>query len=391
MCTNPIPVKNPYYNLHLRTDDPLFRVKDTRSMYLNIPCGHCDECVKVRQMSFVQRVQMEALDSHLFFCTLTYNNQMIPSILTSEGFSVRYFDKSDFTNMLKRLRVRQCFGRPFRFVAVTELGSLRSRPHLHCIFFVKKFPSDTYYDCLNLEDLLFRSVLSEWKRNVAPPVWSPKRGKFLPNRRCPDWKPCCTFVRSYSRHKVRSTFDLHYVNPVLTDGSEADVAFYVSKYMVKESDSVVNMQRFLRLNHSPEEYFATWSLVRPSWFASSGFGFAPDPSSVKLRSYVPSPHVVSYIRDCVSRSRLNFASPKFFNPVDGKSFPLSRFYLRNQDCYSVDDRLFFFDKSVASGVARPDALFIDERDRDRVFVDIDNNRLKFDGLSFDRDDFDALF
>lgn len=348
-------------------------------MFLNIPCGHCNECVKVRQMSFVQRVQMESLENHLFFCTLTYNNDWLPKYVCSNGVQISYFEKSDFTNMLKRIRVHNLFGRPFRFVSVVERGSFRSRPHLHCLFFLKKFPSDRFIDLVNLEDLLFRVVLSQWKRNVS------SRSRY------PEYHDLCTFVRRYSRGRVRSTYDLHYVNPVLSDGQEGDVAFYVSKYMVKQSDNVKRLQQALRLNLPDDEYFDVWSLARPSWFSSSGFGFNPDPSSVKLRSYSPSPVVIDYIRKCVSISRENFDSPKFINPVDGKSFPLSRIYLNRLDCVSLDDWLYFYDKGVADSSKRSDSLFIDERSRSAVLAKMDNDRLKFDSLNFDSDDFDDLF
>lgn len=51
--------------------------KDTGA-FIYVPCGHCSECVAVKQHSFVQRIQSEAEYNHLFFCTLTYDNKHLP-------------------------------------------------------------------------------------------------------------------------------------------------------------------------------------------------------------------------------------------------------------------------------------------------------------------------
>lgn len=80
-------------------------------------------------MQMIQRVQMEELENHLFYCTLTYNNDMIPSVACSNGRSIRYAAVSDVQNMMKRIRLSNAFGRSFRWLAVSELGSSKGRPH----------------------------------------------------------------------------------------------------------------------------------------------------------------------------------------------------------------------------------------------------------------------
>lgn len=125
MCISPIRIKNP----NLGLVGPNAQFKDTVSHYINVPCGVCHECVSHRQMQMVQRLQVEALVNHLFFCTLTYNDEMMPVITTSTGFDIRYADVRDVQNMFKRLRKKNAFGRPFRYLAVSELGSKRGRPH----------------------------------------------------------------------------------------------------------------------------------------------------------------------------------------------------------------------------------------------------------------------
>lgn len=373
MCVNPIMIDNP--NRGCKPDVGLNFMKDCKSAKIPIPCGHCHECVAVRQLSFVQRCQMEALESHLFFVTLTYNNDSIPSIGLSDGWSVSFVDPSDVSNMFKRIRNDNLFGRPFRFVYTSELGSRRGRPHVHMILFIPKYPYDDHLTPYNLEATIFKVVLSQWKRNYG-------------SRRKPDYKPCLTFIRYFKHGKMCSTYDCHYVNPILTDGSEADVAFYVSKYMVKESEKLKALQSALRLNLPEDEYNDVWKLVRPRWSASPLFGL--NGSYVRHNVYEPSPVVLDYLRHCVDVSRKEFDSPKFINPADGKSFPLSRYYANRLDVLSVDDWRFFYDKQVSHLVRRPDNMSVDERSRSQVLTQIDWHDLKFRQLEFDFDDFDDL-
>lgn len=125
MCLSPVRIKNP----NLGLTGPTAFYKDTVSHYIDVPCGVCAECVASRQLQFVQRLQMEELVNHLFFCTLTYNDDMLPVVSTSTGYNIRYADVRDVQNMFKRLRKRNAFGRPFRYFGVSELGSKRGRPH----------------------------------------------------------------------------------------------------------------------------------------------------------------------------------------------------------------------------------------------------------------------
>ena len=145
MCTNLQPIKNPHYGY---TGKFSF-LYDCKSQYIKVPCGHCSECVHIRQMSIVQRCLQESQNGYPFYCTLTYNNQSLPIITTSAGYDIKYAQLSDVTNMIKRLRKDNAFGRPFRYFAVSELGSKRSRPHFHILFFLQKYDSDNVYTPLN--------------------------------------------------------------------------------------------------------------------------------------------------------------------------------------------------------------------------------------------------
>lgn len=199
---------------------------------------------------------------------------------------------------------------------------------------------------------MFKEVLAEWKRNVAPPIWSAKKQKYVPNTRWPLWQKLCTYKRIFVRGQMRTNFDLHYVNPVLSDGGTADVAFYVLKYMMKPSDRAVRLQQALHLNLPEDEYDSIWKLVKCRHFESEGFGLGADPKrSSSLAVY-------RHIRKSVELGKHNSDFPVFFNPVDGKSFPLARYYKNRPELYSIDDALDFFyndrDSRADNMIIRPD-------------------------------------
>lgn len=231
---------------------------------------------------------------------------------------------------------------------------------------------------------MFRSVLDEWKRNVTD-VFIKFRGKLVRDWRNPVWKPCCTYVRKMVRGKWRSNYDLHYVNPRTSDGGTADVGFYVLKYMMKPSDKEIRLQQALRLNLSDDEYEDIWSLVRPSVFYSKHFGLAGDG---KRKEWKPSQRIVDYVKDSIDKSKKTSVYPEFINPVDGRHFPLSRYY---KDCgyvYSLYDALCFYynDKQgrVDNVVIREDydlnQILTKEYDLSSKVNDID---LKQDSIDFD--------
>ena len=374
MCIHPVQIPNPNYG---RKSLEAFG-KDVTSKFINVPCGHCHQCIAVRQMNWVQRIQMEGFSNYLFFCTLTYNNDALPVVTTSTGYDIRYADVSDVQKMFKRLRKRNAFGRPFRHFSVSELGSVRARPHFHIIFLVPKYDDDDQFYPQQLEKLMFDTVLSEWKRNVATPVWSEKKQRFVVNTRSPVWKPCCTYIRRFVRGKLSSTYDLHYVLPFASKNCELDVAFYVLKYMMKPSDKAERLRRALALNLPEDEFESVWSLVKPRHFESENFGLVSD---------VPPEKVLSWLRNCIQASKGNSDYPLFFNPVSGKSFPLARYYKNKGDILSVTD---YFDFLYLSPNHRADNMFIQDHDLPSELTDknkFDTNvrlvDLRSDSLPFD--------
>lgn len=325
MCLAPTLIPNP----NLGRKDRMSYLVDTRSQFIPVPCGHCPQCVAARQSSIVQRLQAEELGNHLFFCTLTYNDESIPVLTTSTGYEIRYAARRDFTLMVKRLRKSNAFGRPFRFICVSELGEKRGRPHFHCIWILPKYSRDRYPEIMQLESKLFDAVLHEWRRNYG-------------STRKPVYKPLCTYVRRFVRGRLSSNYDLHYMNPASTDKGNTDVAFYVTKYMFKPSDRETRLQQALKLNLPPDEYDDIWKVVKPGFVSSPNLGLGDEKA-------------IGYVRSCIDRSKDGELYPKFYNPVDGSQFPLSRYYIR-KGIYNVDDATHFYFKNP-----RPvDELPIDE-------------------------------
>lgn len=297
---------------------------DCTSQYLNIPCGHCSECISVRQMYLVQRVQMEALENHLFFATLTYNNESLPRLTTSTGFSIPYADIRDLQTCFKRIVKYGRFPRKWSYLAVSERGSERGRPHFHVLFSIPKQPGDSFLDCLSMEHQLFDALLFEWRRNYG-------------STRSPVYRPLCTFYRKFVNGRLSANYDLHWADPNSSTNGLADIAFYVSKYMLKPSNKEVRLQQALHLNLSSEEYEDTWSVVKSGIYKSHGYG---DNSSA-----------VKHIHDSIKVSLANNMDyPGFINPISGQIFPLAPYYTRRAKYYSFDDALKFYYNSKSDRI-----------------------------------------
>lgn len=210
---------------------------------------------------------------------------------------------------------------------------------------------------------MFHAVLHEWRRNYG-------------STRSPEYRPLCTYVRRVINGRVKTNYDLHYMNDrSVSSDSCSDVGFYVTKYMLKPSERERRLQQALHLNLDDEEYHKVWNLVKSRWFASEKFGYN---NSEKVRSY---------IRKCVEDSKSSFDSPKFFNPIDGRNFPLGRYYLNRGEFFTIDDGLYFNKKKgIVDNVVMDDRHIsdklksidnfkkrvrqVDEHEQDFIFTDL---------------------
>lgn len=314
MCLNPVLMPNPNYNAFSR-NSRLSEYKDTTARYIYRPCGVCSQCLQLRQVYFIQRSQMEALDNDLWYCTLTYNKKHLPTI-DINGYKHKYADYEHIRLLMQRLRDNNVFGNSFRYTCVSEFGGERHRPHWHILFSVPKIPKESFAHKMYRERIYYNQVLKYWAENIG-------------TRKNPIYDCRLTLIKRYGR----STYDFHYVNPSLTDDGELDVAFYITKYVLKPNDYVKRLKSALYFNCKPDDFHDYWQLIRPKILVSKYYG---NPFS---------PSVASHIRKGIDLS-INYHSPfpYFINPLSGQTFPLSPYY---RDFFLTDDdlRSFYWNSS----------------------------------------------
>ena len=340
MCLNPIQRPNP--NLGCKPRAGLMFMKDTTSKYIDVPCGHCAECVCLKQNQLAQRIENESKYSYLYFCTLTYDNKHLPRyrvlVPTYERKSVSdgsrqnlvavtpedaerflqdealdlpnsdpfltisdsdrdegvdltdayeaeeykeiympYADIHHVQLLLKNLRDNNPVGgRYLRYVAVSELGKSRARPHFHILFFVEKLPGDDKFTPVNLERPLREYIKAHWAVNVG-------------TRKNPIWEPRFTYRGRYYGGKFYRNYDFHYVDPKQTTEGVLNVAYYVTKYMMKPSAKEQARQQFLKLNLDEDQYNTTWSRIKCRLLISKGLGLDVRFETIEQTEYVPLP------------------------------------------------------------------------------------------------------
>ena len=376
MCITPIQIPNrnlvprkPYTRNWLRVGSPM-SLKDCTSQYINVPCGHCPECIQKKQNDFVQRCQMESLDTYQYMVTLTYDNKHLPKLVTSLGEVFYYADYKHIQSTIKR--VRKFFCRPLRFVATSERGGKRHRPHWHLILFVPKLPEDTPFMGKVLESELFDLFKLHWSKNIG-------------TNRKPIYEPFFQYVRYYSHGRVHTNFDLHLIEPRLkADGkidSMQDVSFYVSKYLCKYNDNKLRIK--VKNNYFPIEAEYIINTIKCRRLTSVSFGsrdFSGNIASPDKRMF-PQEAINSYVRECIERSKqqkLEF--PTFFY-LEGQNYPLSGYL--SKKFLNMQDALFWYFNSDSTDIDT--VIYSTEKrinhtrvkNKYKKFADIQNNLLKF--------------
>ncbi len=103
------------------------RPKPDKEGTLVLPCGKCDECLKLRASAWANRAQHELHTRNGVGCflTLTYDDDSQPNKLE--------FDKSHFQSFISLLR--HSTHKKFSYIASHEYGSKTGRPHHHVLIF----------------------------------------------------------------------------------------------------------------------------------------------------------------------------------------------------------------------------------------------------------------
>lgn len=332
MCDHKITIKNPLkgsgqYGLNF--------LKNTTSTYIQVPCGHCQQCASMRQSFYMQRIQMESLRSHLYYFTLTYNDESL--VYTDAGeYQVAYPYIQDIQNMIKRLRAA---GHRFRITYCTEYGSTRHRPHFHGILALDK----SFGDYRLLESQYKKLFWKEWRRNYNDPN----------KPRSPIYRPLFTPI--YDHTGKCKTFDFHYIEPIMDH--ENDVSYYVSKYITKFDKWITKLMQKINLDMSLTDEECTYLLdrLRPRCNTSKDFGD---------KNYPP---ISKYIRQCASRES-DYKYPQYFDLITKKQMPMSPYYAKDLPTFSHLYKRFLRSDDVDNN----STLFLDLPDRLDDIIDFEH-------------------
>lgn len=150
-CLNPLHIYN----------RSTFVNRNSGSLFMDVPCGKCEECVKFHRVEWLLRAYYEWQDcvsrgGFGLFDTLTYNPE---SLEERTKFGIPCFSKTDIRLFFKKFRKRMSeSGYSFRYLITCEYGEKRHRPHYHLLFFI--IPPDTMsakYHALRVNDMVKES------------------------------------------------------------------------------------------------------------------------------------------------------------------------------------------------------------------------------------------
>lgn len=290
-----------------RSNLALGRYSDSATSYTLRPCGTCAECLRKQQLQLIQRCLAESETNHILFCTNTYKNEALRYVSAGDR-QLPVVDFHDFDNLVRFARINKVIP-PFKYLVCSEYGHNFHRPHIHYLIFIPKRSSDTPSTPFEYQESWIRHMKLYWARNHG-------------SRKNPVWTLNSQFIRIWRHGRLNSTYDCRAVvpseqslrlSPDQYEQDESNVAFYVTKYVLKFDPFVQRTQRWLRLNLSPEEYKSVWSQFRPQIRCSKFFG--SDPSHA------------SKIKDDIQHSLTQTDSPyPLYYLPDGKGVPLSRYY-----------------------------------------------------------------
>ena len=209
MCYHPLKLVNP----KLRSDNPEVKFdKNHDKIFIEAPCGECGECKQQRMNDFFVRTYQEyastiAKGGYVFFDTFTYDEENVPKYM-----DLLCFDYEDYKQFIKNLRSK-IYNRfkSYKFLKVffvCEYGSETARSHYHCLFFVQ----DKRLDFQLLDEL----INSTWTKG---------------------------FTQTNNPHDSHGQPNKYYKHPELCLVTKNDAINYVSKYVCKDFDFLVVLNK----------------------------------------------------------------------------------------------------------------------------------------------------
>lgn len=401
MCSCPIEIRNPYKGSDVQKG--LNYLHDCQSDYIQVPCGHCRECISARQSSYSVRSSVELGHSVCFFITLTYDNIHVPRIPANgdclDGFA--YCDYSHLSRLFHRFRKHierdEQFGKwfapveeftiqhserkvklsPFKYLAVAEFGKEHLRPHYHILLFVRlpryitdfpnyKVRSEFTSWCTTVEHLLHDWFRDNWAVNVG-------------TRKNPRYE----LLYKYVRNGKYCTYDCHLVRSV--DGLKDDSPiFYVTKYLYKHNEKFELFQKFVYAQFKQGKLsYDRWSLfylyTHRLCRTSNYFGYPLSASEFQC------------IRHSIDISRIMKRSSPLYVLPDGSTSVFPQYY---KQFLTLDDVTHFAYNLQVDSIPTLYECYLDYRDREKSQTEVDRiaSRIKvYDGACDSLCDFvDAL-
>lgn len=346
MCIAPITIPNPSFAPRFVNANAV-SIRDNITKFsalhqplfssLQVPCGHCPQCRKIRTLSVIQRFEEHSKNRWTLFCTATYSNDALPvySCRLEDGsmWSIPYPDFRDFRLMIKRIRKSNLVSRPFTYWCTSEYGnddkhgkhSSKHRPHFHYFIFFDRLPSDTLFDAYALEREFESAFLQEWRRNLSASTKSP------------EWLPLSVFIKA-TKYR-RGTYDVHLVES-RSDSPEESPIFYATSYALAGNSWEDKILHYAYNNMDVDTYSQFRKLFKTKYTCSLFFGFD-----------LSKPETIQYIRECIDFSLRNKKFPVYIVKRSGKTFPLARYY--RSKFMTISDKLQFLLKN-------PEDLFFTE-------------------------------
>lgn len=275
MCLNPVTITNPGYrkNQYASQHGNLVQVPSAirpKAEKIEVPCGKCVECRAARYNAVLQRSLVESMTAYMFFVTLTYDNDHIPSLKFPDGTQIYFANYEDIILMFKRLRDANVLDRDFRYLCVNEYGDKTNRPHFHVIIYVARLATDNQTTPYWIEKTLYDNLKKFYAVNKG-------------TRKDPVYEPLFTYITYMKDGKQRSNYEVKYVEPsnkvremtefLIPDLATVKTTRYLTGYVQKPNNFDASVDKYLlKYKDDPILLKKLRALYRGQIRYSKGFG-----------------------------------------------------------------------------------------------------------------------
>lgn len=284
MCLNPITIRNPKFRKTSYASEKGALVKlpnhiSPSEEYMKVPCNKCIECRSSKYNAILQRGLVESMTAWSYLITLTFDDEHIPVFTFPDGNKVYYTDYSLVQLLFKRLRDSGILcGREFRYIACSEFGEKRHRPHVHINLFVAKLDGDTELQGEQIREILYNNIQKMWAVNTGSRGkveyqklftfsrwWNQKEQRYNQNYKVDLVKPS---QEAFAKHLF--SYDQALTAPDLSNIKSTQ---YVIGYVQKPSEFDLEIEDYLqRYKDDKEAYQWLSKLLKSRVVYSKGLG-----------------------------------------------------------------------------------------------------------------------